>query len=835
MLQAMTRSKAFHLVILLSFYSFIVFYNLGENAFRNADESFYALTAREMVRTGDWLTPRIDNEIAFSKPPLMTWLTAMSISAFGFSEFSARLPAATFGILTLWLTYLFAEALFDRKTAFLASLMLATCYQFLYFHSSKTGEFDSAIAFLVLLSIYFIFQSHHQFRFFYFAWASIGAIFMVKPPLIIVPFCILILDRLVTRRLRDIRMRQWMVGAAIFALVALPWHIFELILHGKAFIDLYVFDQMIGRRVGPEMSFVSGLEFYGRAVFMGFYPWSIVVPFATVYCLTSLHHGTHRNQNVVLMIQVVMLVLLFSAVPLRYPWYINPMYPALAILNGVFMIRFLVSPARSMIICSAAAAMVLSAAVLRPNFSINPFATSDLRIPATVSMPNWLEPIQGKISVGGVVIVALAALGLAWVMCKVAVFIEKRHPILLQRARLSLLVYLGVLAIILSVLPLRFSDRKSAFYKMNREMWRETQADTDVVFYGNRLPNLRDYIYFYDFQRIKMKPIINVGLDDKHWLREVSSGNRKLSVMEAQHFYDLRHKWNGHPKFSMPWKEFEGWVFLSSVLDDGVRGSTTDDKTVLTEKLEDHDSGVRRKAAIDLGRFGETTAVDGLVRLLNDRDDKVVEAAARALGDIRVSSAAEYLKKAAERFPRDGETHRTISLALAYLRDRSTVPFLVDLYRRNPLYEIGKAPIPNPPEYKHHDKYWTAYLLVDIEPDVGTAIISEDVYRYVERRRQGGMPLGAYDVQRSALYRVGSKIALDLILQMLEDEDELRRMIAVWLLGKPIGPHAKLSIQEMERSKRLLRKRAEADTSPKVRRLAGEVLERYHEKMWLAW
>lgn len=747
-LKVMSNSKTFHLVFLLVLSIFIIFYNLGENTFRNADESFYALTAREMVRTGDWLTPRIDNEIAFSKPPLMTWLTAMAISAFGFSEFSARLPAATFGILTLWLTYLFAESLFDRKTAFLSSLMLATCYQFIYFHSSRTGEFDSAIAFLVLLCVYFIFRSRHKFRFLYFAWASIGAIFMVKPPLIIVPFCILILDRFVTRTLRDIRMRQWMVGAGIFALVALPWHIFELILHGRAFIDLYVFDQMIGRRVGPEMSFVSGLAFYGKTIFMGFYPWSIIVPFAMAYCLMSLHDGKHRNQSVVLAVQVFILVLLFCAVPLRYPWYINPVYPALSILNAVFMISFLASSARSMIVCSAAGAIVVSAAVLRPNFNINPFVTSDLKIPATVSMPNWLEAIQGEVSIGGVIIVALAALLLGWVMCEVAGFIEKRHPTLMRRARLSLLVYLGVLAIILVVLPLRFSDRKSAFYKMNREMWTAAQADTAVVFYGNRLPNLRDYIYFYDFHRIKMEPIVNIGLDDRRWLREVSSGNRKMSVMEAQHFYDLRHKLNGDLKFSMHWKEFESWVFLSSVLSDEVRGSTTDDKTVLGEKLQDRDPAVRQKAAIDLGRLGETSAVDGLVRLLDDHDDRVVAAAARALGDIRVSSAAEYLKKAAERFPRDGETHRTISLALAYLRDRSAVPFLVDLYKRNPLYEIGKAPLPNPPEYKHHDKYWTAHLLIDIEPNVGTAIISEDVYRYVERRRLGGMPLGAYDVAK---------------------------------------------------------------------------------------
>ena len=146
--------RAFHLVALLIISVIIVFYNLGQNSFHNGDEANHALIVKEILRTGNWLTLQVEGEKIFSKPPLISWMGALSSHAFGFSEFSVRFPAAFFGVLTIVFTYLFAEALFNRGTAIVSSLMVLTCTQFIYVHSSKTGEFDSAITFFVLFSLY---------------------------------------------------------------------------------------------------------------------------------------------------------------------------------------------------------------------------------------------------------------------------------------------------------------------------------------------------------------------------------------------------------------------------------------------------------------------------------------------------------------------------------------------------------------------------------------------------------------------------------------------------------------------------------------------------------
>ena len=60
----------------------------------DSTESRYAEIARKMLETGNWLTPQFDYGVPFwGKPPLSTWLSAASMSAFGVSEFAARLPS----------------------------------------------------------------------------------------------------------------------------------------------------------------------------------------------------------------------------------------------------------------------------------------------------------------------------------------------------------------------------------------------------------------------------------------------------------------------------------------------------------------------------------------------------------------------------------------------------------------------------------------------------------------------------------------------------------------------------------------------------------------------
>jgi hypothetical protein len=75
------------------------FANLDVRKLQHPDEGRYAEIAREMVATGDWVTPRLNGIKYFEKPPLQYWLTAARFRAFEVDEWPARLPAALAGFL----------------------------------------------------------------------------------------------------------------------------------------------------------------------------------------------------------------------------------------------------------------------------------------------------------------------------------------------------------------------------------------------------------------------------------------------------------------------------------------------------------------------------------------------------------------------------------------------------------------------------------------------------------------------------------------------------------------------------------------------------------------
>ena len=67
---------------------------LGAYPLMDTTEARYAEIARKMLETGDWLMPQFDYGVPFwGKPPLSTWLSALSMAAFGVNEFAARLPS----------------------------------------------------------------------------------------------------------------------------------------------------------------------------------------------------------------------------------------------------------------------------------------------------------------------------------------------------------------------------------------------------------------------------------------------------------------------------------------------------------------------------------------------------------------------------------------------------------------------------------------------------------------------------------------------------------------------------------------------------------------------
>ena len=55
----------------------VYFYDLSATGLLGPDEPRYASIAREMARSGDWITPRLWGAPWFEKPALLYWLSGL--------------------------------------------------------------------------------------------------------------------------------------------------------------------------------------------------------------------------------------------------------------------------------------------------------------------------------------------------------------------------------------------------------------------------------------------------------------------------------------------------------------------------------------------------------------------------------------------------------------------------------------------------------------------------------------------------------------------------------------------------------------------------------------
>ncbi len=90
------------------------------------DEARYVEIPREMVQTGDYLTPRLNGLKYFEKPPLLYWIQTVPIKLFGIQEGAMRLTVVIFALLGCLMTYFFTQRLYDRETGLWASGILGT-------------------------------------------------------------------------------------------------------------------------------------------------------------------------------------------------------------------------------------------------------------------------------------------------------------------------------------------------------------------------------------------------------------------------------------------------------------------------------------------------------------------------------------------------------------------------------------------------------------------------------------------------------------------------------------------------------------------------------------
>lgn len=141
--------------IVLGIAAVSAFFRLGAELVGVAEESLFANTALEIVRSGQWVGTTLLGRLDYynSKPPLHVWLVALSFKAFGFGLVPLRLPSAVAAWLSVLVLMVWSGRAFGRGVAVWAGLVLATSQGFFWVHAGRSANADALLALLILLVV----------------------------------------------------------------------------------------------------------------------------------------------------------------------------------------------------------------------------------------------------------------------------------------------------------------------------------------------------------------------------------------------------------------------------------------------------------------------------------------------------------------------------------------------------------------------------------------------------------------------------------------------------------------------------------------------------------
>jgi 4-amino-4-deoxy-L-arabinose transferase-like glycosyltransferase len=309
-------SRSWLIIPLLFFYLF----KLGSVGFLGPDEPRYASIGREMAISHDFVTPRLDGQPWFEKPPLLYWMTAAGTILGLHDEWAARLPVELLSILFLIFFFNVLSREFSPRIATYASIILATSTGWIAY--SFVAVTDLAMSVLLSAALLIaMFDTRRNSG--YIAGALLGLSILAKGfvPLILFAPLFLIVRR---RRLTT------MAGAI---LVAAPWYLLCFERNGYVFWEDFFWRQQFERFFTPLLQHVQPMWFYIPILLAALFPWTILAG-------VLFRRKTYDDVRIRFLAGWLIYGLVFFSVARnKLPGYVLPLLPALTIVLAVGLSR----------------------------------------------------------------------------------------------------------------------------------------------------------------------------------------------------------------------------------------------------------------------------------------------------------------------------------------------------------------------------------------------------------------------------------------------------------------------------------------------------------------
>src|SRR6266850_4715269 len=271
----------------------IFFFRLGRPGLGDPDEGRNAEVAREMVETGDWVTPHLDGVVYLDKPPAFFWTVALSFLSFGVNEWSARAPSALFALAGIGLVAWFARRQMGNMAGRFAALTLALSPLFIVF--GRIVIFDMMLTLCMTVAALAAFEAIESERrrllpgLLFFTAAGIGTI-CKGPVALVVPLLVAVAWALARGRPRALGRLRFGIGALVYFAIVAPWLIL-VETRNPGYLHYALVGENLQRMTSNRFETARPFYFYLRVVLPGLFPWIVLCAIAGYYRAREIFSG----------------------------------------------------------------------------------------------------------------------------------------------------------------------------------------------------------------------------------------------------------------------------------------------------------------------------------------------------------------------------------------------------------------------------------------------------------------------------------------------------------------------------------------------------------------
>ena len=393
------------------------FGGLGHRKLIKPDEGRYAEIPREMVATGDWLTPRLNGLKYFEKPPLQYWTTAVAYEAFGVGEATSRLWTALTGFLGILVVGFTASRLYDRRTGLFASTVLASSVAYVLLGHFNT--LDMGLAFFMTTTLCATLLARdararaaghgdhcgaspdalatQATRWMLVGWAALALATLSKGPVaVVLSGGALVFYLLLSRDWTLLGSLVLVRGLALFLVITAPWFI-AVSRANPEFAHFFFIHEHVERFLTTEHRREGPIWYFVPVLLVGLLPWLSLVVASVARPLLERSAPSTRGgfaPDRLLVAWCAVIFVFFSLSGSKLPSYVLPMFPALALLVAPHLARIEARALRRHLVAIAALAAVVCLVVLAlPRFmdsAESAAAIANFRIAALLAMLAWL-------------------------------------------------------------------------------------------------------------------------------------------------------------------------------------------------------------------------------------------------------------------------------------------------------------------------------------------------------------------------------------------------------------------------------------------------------------